>query len=240
MKIRFRNLQDNLRANLWARLEQGGVTGKTLAHQAGFQQSHLSNFLNAHRGLSLHAMDRLLDVLHMDVLDLTGLNEARLHSRGSHDQNGDSQVVAVVSLNEAGRSIHFSPHQIHDTRHFANSYLRQLKPKTMGNRRDWTRFVVVQVDEENAESMSPILKTGALLLIDRHSNWLSGDSKKAKTMYVVRTSGRCIVRYVTDFTTSLSLRPENHDLPLESIPIPAGKRYGDFIVGRVCHLAMDM
>ena len=62
MKIRFQTLQDSLRTGIWARLERGELTGKSLAHKAGFQQAHLSNFLNGKRGLSLQAMDRLLDV----------------------------------------------------------------------------------------------------------------------------------------------------------------------------------
>ena len=34
------------------------------------QQSHMSKFLNARRGLSPEAVDRLLDVLRVDILDL--------------------------------------------------------------------------------------------------------------------------------------------------------------------------
>ena len=49
MKIRFQNLQDNLRANIWARLERGEQTGTRIASLAGFQQAHLSNFLNGKR-----------------------------------------------------------------------------------------------------------------------------------------------------------------------------------------------
>src|SRR5271157_944052 len=101
MKIKFQSLQDSLRAGIWARLERGELTGKSLAHKAGFQQAHLSNFLNGKRGLSLQAMDRLLDVLHLDVLQLAGVDEALRHaSLGEHPVN-DTEAVALVTLADA-------------------------------------------------------------------------------------------------------------------------------------------
>ena len=64
----------------------------------------------------------------------------------------------------------FSADDIQDVVSFPRSFLRRLKPKTIGNRRDWTRFVVVTLDEQNAAGMSPQLLPGAQVLIDRHYN----------------------------------------------------------------------
>src|SRR6516225_6406693 len=169
MKIRFQSLQDSLRSSIWARLERGELTGKRLATAARFRQAHLSNFLNARRGLSLQAMDRLLDVLRLDILDLAGVNEAGRQAQGAADDN-PVQPVAVVSLEVAARVSRFDAHFIQDTVSFRQSFLRRLKPKMVGNRRDWTRFAVVMVDEDNAASMAPLLNPGALVLIDRHNN----------------------------------------------------------------------
>ncbi len=38
--------------------------------RAGFQQAHVSNFLNQRRGLSVEAMDRVMEVLRLEVRDL--------------------------------------------------------------------------------------------------------------------------------------------------------------------------
>src|SRR5580704_17013012 len=98
MKSRFQTLQDSLRAGIWARLERGELTGKALAHKAGFQQAHLSNFLNGKRGLSLQAMDRLLDVLHLDVLQLAGVNEALRYVSDGEPSPNYTEAIALVSF----------------------------------------------------------------------------------------------------------------------------------------------
>jgi len=61
--MRIADLEDSLRAHIWARIHRGELTGSALSRDAGFQQAHMSNFLNTRRGLSPEAMDRLLDVL---------------------------------------------------------------------------------------------------------------------------------------------------------------------------------
>ena len=61
--MRLRDLQDRLRAHIRARISRRELTGSSLSRQAGFQQGHLSNFLNSRRGLSLESMDRLLETL---------------------------------------------------------------------------------------------------------------------------------------------------------------------------------
>ena len=79
--MRLHDLQDKLRAHIRARIERGEMTGSRLSHAAGFQQGHLSNFLNARRGLSLESMDRLLETLNLSVLDLADLKEIEQRCR---------------------------------------------------------------------------------------------------------------------------------------------------------------
>ena len=64
------DLQDRLRALVRERIDAGELTGTELAKLAGFQQAHVSNFLNRRRGLSVEAMDRVMEVLRLDVRDL--------------------------------------------------------------------------------------------------------------------------------------------------------------------------
>jgi transcriptional regulator with XRE-family HTH domain len=68
--MKLAELQDRLRRHIRARIERGELTGVSLSQEAGFQQSHLSNFLNGRRSLSLETMDRLLRTLHIGILDL--------------------------------------------------------------------------------------------------------------------------------------------------------------------------
>ena len=79
--MRLQDLQDELRAHIRARIDRGELTGTGLSREAGFQQGHLSNFLNARRGLSLESMDRLLETLNIGVLDLADLKTSSSASR---------------------------------------------------------------------------------------------------------------------------------------------------------------
>ena len=239
MKTRFQTLQDSLRSGIWARLDRGELTGKSLARKAGFQQAHLSNFLNGKRGLSLQAMDRLLDVLHLDVLQLAGVNEAAHYS--SHDQHSrsDTEAVAVVSFAAAARAIRFSADDIQDIVSFRKSFLRRLKPKTVGNRRDWTRFAVVTLDACHAAGMAPRLQRGAQVLIDRHYNSPSRDGASPELYAVMDNANSCITR-VTLTSGHLIFRPDSKTAPVRLIAIPHGRRAGDFIIGRVRHIAMEV
>ena len=79
--MKFKALQENLRKLIRGRIEEGDLTGLKLAHQTGFQQAHISNFLNRKRGLSLEGMDKVLNVQHLSVLDL--LDAAEINKRAS-------------------------------------------------------------------------------------------------------------------------------------------------------------
>src|SRR5215469_11105921 len=68
--MKLHELQDQLRVHIRSRIGRKELTGIRLARAAGFPQGHLSNFLNARRGLSLESMDRLLQTLGIGVLDL--------------------------------------------------------------------------------------------------------------------------------------------------------------------------
>src|SRR5881227_1180366 len=79
--MKFKALQENLRKALWERIDEGELTGLRLANQTGFQQAHISNFLNRKRSLSLDGMDRVLSVQHLSVLDL--LDPTEVNKRAS-------------------------------------------------------------------------------------------------------------------------------------------------------------
>jgi len=240
MKIRFQLLQDNLRAHVWTQLERGELTGKGLAHQAGFKQAHLSNFLNRKRGLSLQAMDRLLDILHIDVLHLAGVTV--VEHRESQSAAGDNtQRVALVSPDTAARVPHFTADDIQGVISFPHTFLLRLKPRTDGNRRDWTRFAAVTLDEHCVEGMAPLLRADAIALIDRHHN-APPLQPSDPALYVVTDGGKCVIRRVTLAPRALILLPqtESASAPVRVLPIPLGKRAGHFIVGRVRHIAMEL
>ena len=91
----IQDLQDELRSQVRARIGRGELTGSGLAQDAGFPQGHLSNFLNARRGLSVESMDRLLDALGSGVLDLVSSEEGRLDAATSAVSAAVDEVAAA-------------------------------------------------------------------------------------------------------------------------------------------------
>ena len=62
----------------------------------------------------------------------------------------------------------------------------------------------------------------------------------AVNMYAVRDETRCAIRYVAISPGRIILRPHNPDWPVELVEIPDGKGFAEYIVGRVCHIALDV
>ena len=196
--MRITDLEDNLRAHIWARIHRGELTGSGLSRDAGFQQAHMSNFLNARRGLSPEAMERLLDVLGVDILDLADPEELRLRA------------------------------------------LHRLKPDTIGDRSAWLRFVLVRADPGSVRAMMPRLAPGAMLLLDRHFNSLRPYHRGMRNIYAVRVGEQYAIRYVAVGSGRVILRPHNDHWPVELVEIGLGRGFAEYIVGRVCHVAVEV
>ncbi len=237
--MKFRSLQERLRRLLLARIEAGELTGLKLARLAGFQQAHVSNFLNRKRALSLDAMDRVLAALRLSVLDL--LDPAEVGKRATIVPPSDDEfenVLLVEGVVAAGEPV-ITSETVRDILKFKKTFLRRLRAEPASSREDWRRFVLVKVDAHDGMSMYPRLLPGATLLIDRHYNSLKPYRKNEQTMYAVRAGGGCTVKYVEVAGSNLVLRPHNQAYPVGVLTIEEGKTFADYIVGRVCHVAIE-
>ncbi len=237
--MRISDLEANLRAHIWARIHRGELTGSGLSRDAGFQQAHMSNFLNARRGLSPEAMDRLLDVLQVDILDLADPEELRLRALQRPERTSSFDSVPLVSLQDAAFAPRIPPRQVLDSFKFRKRFLNRLKPDMIGDRSEWLRFVMVKCDPDSARAMAPRLAAGAVLLLDRHFNSLGSYHRGMQNLYAVRFGNQCVVRYVAVASRHIVLRPHNEQWPIELVEIALGKGFPDYIVGRVCHIAVE-
>ena len=237
--MRISELEDNLRAHIWARIHRGELTGSGLSRDAGFQQAHMSNFLNARRGLSPEAMDRLLEVLQVDVLDLADPEELRLRALQRPERATSFDNVPVVSLDVAAFVPRIPSHQVLDSLKFRKRFLNRLKPDIIGDRSQWLRFVMVKCDADSARAMTPRLAPGAVLLLDRHYNSLRPYHRGMQNLYAVRFGTQCVIRYVAVASRRVILRPHNEQWPIELVEIALGKGFAEYIVGRVCHIAVE-
>jgi hypothetical protein len=237
--MKFKVLQDNLRAILWERIEAGELTGLRLAQQTGFKQAHISNFLNKKRGLSLEGMDKVLSVQHLSVLDL--LDPAEVNKRATIlPPSGDEfeNVLLTDASTAATQSLIDSRH-VKEILKFKKNFLHHLRAETEGDRSAWHRFVLIKVDAKEAMTMYPRLLPGATLLIDRHYNSLTPYRKGEFNMYAVLKNDTCTVKFVEVAGNHVILRPHNQSSPIEVLTVEDGKSAADYLVGRVCHVALE-
>lgn len=238
--MKFKVLQDNLRNILWDRIEAGQLTGLRLARQTGFRQAHISNFLNKKRGLSLEGMDKVLSVQRLSVLDL--LDPAAVNKRASIvPPSGDEfEHVIVTDAHTAATRPLIAAMHVKEILKYKKTFLRRLRASPVGARSSWQRFVVIKLDAKDAMSMHPRLLPGATLLLDRHYNSLTPYRKGEINMYAVLKNGTCTVRYVEVAANELILRPHNQSSPIEAVTMEDGKTPADYLVGRVCHVGMEV
>jgi hypothetical protein len=237
--VKFKSLQENLRRQLCARIEDGDLTGLRLAKQTGFKQAHISNFLNRRRGLSLEGMDKVLRVEGLPVLDL--LDPQEINRRTSIFAEGDQAFENVFLVHgevAATQPIIMSMFAVGVLK-FEKRFLRRLRPEMEGDREKWERFVTVKVDAHQGMSMYPRLLPGATVLIDRHYNSLKPYRRKESNMYAVNNNGACNFKYVEIAGENLVLRPQNNSYPVEVLALKGGKTGASHIVGRICHAGIE-
>lgn len=237
--MKFKTLQENLRKALWKRIDAGELTGLKLAEQTGFQQAHISNFLNRKRSLSLPGMDKVLAVQHLSVLDLLDADEINKRASILPPAEDEFENVLLVEGSIAAGEPIITSENVKEILKFKKSFLRRLRPDPASPRDDWRRFVLVKVDAHDGTSMYPRLLPGATVLIDRHYNSLEPYRRNDRNMYAVRKNGGCTIKYVELVGNNLVLRPHNQAYPVGLIEVEEDKTFADYIVGRVCHVAIE-
>ena len=237
--MKFNALQDNLRKILWKRILDGELTGVQLAGQTGFQQAHISNFLNHRRGLSLEGMDKVLAVQHLSVLDL--LDPAEINKRASMvpPRNDGYENVLLIESTVAANEPLVPQMKVRATLKFEKAFLHKLRPQIEGDRKEWLRFVAIKSEAREAMSMFPRMLPGSTVLIDRHYNSLKPYRKGESNMYAVKRDGQCVLKYVEAVGSHLVLRPHNHGFPVEIVQMPMGATPSDYLIGRICYVGIE-
>ncbi len=236
--MKFKSLQDNLRRTLLERIDEGELTGMRLAEQIGFKQAHISNFLNRKRGLSLEAMDKVLNVQRLSVLDLLDPDEINKRASIPPPSEDEFENVFVVEGAVAALQPLIMSMKVRDIQKFKRSFLRKLRTDVHGKRREWERFVAIRADAE-AISMYPRLLPGATVLIDRHYTSLQPYRRGESNIYAVYVDGLCKIRYVEAAGETLVLRPHNQSYGVELVPVEKGQGGPECLIGRVCYVGME-
>ena len=234
----FLSLQDQLRDHIRSRIRRRELTGSGLARAAGFPQGHLSNFLNFRRGLSLESMDRLLETLGIGVIDLVGPDDIQRRAV-PYESDENVEQVALVACENAILA-RFTPEQILGTRGFSKPFLRRLKPSEHHHRNDWRRFVLIKLDTPTARDLFSCDIASATVLVDRHYNSLQPYRRMQPNLYAVNFGGECRAGHLEFVADSLVLRERDPHRKLQSVRIAPGRSYAQYIIGRVCHVGLEV
>ncbi len=240
MPIDFRGLQERLRKRLLAHIDAGELTGLQLARATGFQQAHISNFLNRKRGLSLEAMDAILRAVPISLEELVnapGMGRRRPRPQGSGCEDFVSIPIVADEDCVATQVPKMAPR---DTVKLASSLVRRLPEAMHTPRPHWQRFIAFRVKPADAAAMSPALTRHSVAVIDRHHNAVDEARSASGDMYLVRTPEAFHIRHVEIAGEFLLARPHQADFAVEVLgPRNSPDAYAA-IIGRLCLLQVQL
>jgi hypothetical protein len=233
--MNFQDLHELLRLELLRRIERGSLTGSRLAHQAGFQQAHISNFLNRKRALSLEGLDRVLASQNLSIDQILPLDLAAAVQPPTPLQTSDPiEIIPVVSPSAAMDDAIISPSSIIETIQVSASRLHDNRARPSTRHAHWQRFLAIRADTQQSAAMDPLLSPGAIAVLDRHYNSLAPYRAHQPTLYAVRCGVALLLRFVDFDEGRLILRPYSRDFPIQLLPLSTHETPADYIVGRVC------
>jgi len=227
--MNFTQMHERLRLELLRRIQRGTLSVSLLAHQTGFGQSHISNFLRSRRQLSLEALDRVLFSQHITAWDLLPVNYNRAETWATE---GYGDNVPLVSHAAALFEPFIRPSSVRSMVRVPRGVLDATRGRGSNSRKTWQRFVAVSIPAPEALAMDPLILAEAIVLIDRHYNSLLPYRPNRPNLYAVRHGHHLVLRYLDFLVNRLVLRPHNLAFPVDLLEIPPGETPGDLIVGR--------
>lgn len=234
--MNFQDLHELLRLEVLRRIEQGELTGTKLAQQAGFQQAHISNFLNKKRSLSLEGLDRVLAAQDLMIDELLPVDLAA----SSAAVPGDTmETVPVVSYSVAMDHAFVTAASVIETIQISASRLQGNRARPTAKRAHWQRFIAIRADAQQAAALEPMLSAETIVVLDRHYNSLAAYRSHEPTIFAVRYAGTLVLRFVDFDEGRMILRPYSRRFPVQVLAIGPDEAPGDFVVGRVCVLLSE-
>jgi len=237
--MNFSELHERVRIEVLRRIDNGSLSATLLAHQIDCSTAHVSNFLRRRRRLSIDALDKVLLAQSLSITDL--------YAEGRYSQLSGGRSAAALAFDSvplidpliAASSIRISSGSIIDVVKVSSQLLGSLRDRSSAERRRWDRFVAVQMWEEEAALMEPLLPVNAIVLIDRHYNSTFTYLPGRPTIYAVRLANRLRFRLVALLGRHLVLRTLNPEHVPELIALTPGQTSADTIVGRVFRTIVD-
>jgi hypothetical protein len=239
--MNFEGLHELLRAELVRRIDAGLLTGTAIARQAGFQQAHISNFLNGKRSLSLSGLDRVMAAQNLTVDQMMPLElNASSSAGGGEDAMNAMDAIPVVSQSTAMEDAVVRAGSVIEMVHVSASKLQDCRARASAKVAGWQRFVAVHADAQQAAAMDPMIAVGATVVLDRHYNSPAPYRAHQRTLYAVRSGAGLVLRFLDFDEDRLILRPLALDFPVQLVALGKDETPADYIVGRVCLVISEL
>jgi hypothetical protein len=237
--MNFAALHENLRLEILHRIDHGLLSGSTLARSTGFQQAHISNFLNRKRCLSLEGLDRVLASQDISILDLIPADLYVSKFAPSRSLK-HTKTVPITTHRTAATAPRIDPTEILETIEVLESALDSSRERPASGRNLWQRFIAVRVDALQALAMDPLLRQNCVAVIDRHYNSLALYRAQGPAIYAVYVSDGLHLCFLEQDGNRLILRPRDHKLPIRILELPPNQQASERIVGRVCYVLAEI
>ncbi len=201
-----------------------------LARKTGLGQPHISNFLHQQRGLSLKALDKVLDALRMEVADLLPVTRQSGMLKSQFVEMG---YVPLVGHGVAMDDPYIRASNVQQMMPFPMAELGALRARCSKARLQWERFVAVRISAAEAVPMEPVVRAEALVVVDRHYNSFHAYRDGEVNLYAARSGSLLVVRYAEFQAGRVVLRAHRAEFSLQVIAVGVAEAPGDFLVGRV-------
>jgi transcriptional regulator with XRE-family HTH domain len=230
--MNFSEMHERLRQVLHRRIQSSTLTVSSLSRETGFANSHISNFLRNKRRLSIDAVDRILAAMQMSVADL--LIDCRPpSSRFAFDENTSS--IPIVSHASAISEPVIHPSAESSELHVPLRLLKLENDHCLPARRAWQRFVAVAIAASEAAPMDPVIRSDALIILDRHDTSPPRQRNTRPVVFAISSGARLVLRYATRDSNTLILRPHSHFYRVSLIEIESAPAQAKLIVGRAVY-----
>lgn len=229
------DIQKLIRENVLARITSNQISQRELALRLNLTQSHVSNFLNERRGVSIETLDGILRVLNLEVDDI--LPSLQVSERTIKET--DCIAVPIIDLDSTMLRT-LGERRILGVERFSKQFLRRLRSDSSANRKSWVRFVAVKIGRKSATDLFPWLEQSIECLIDRHYCSLKPYRRSEANIYVVKADDGYLIRYLEMHGTNLCLRPISPSEPIKVVSINWRRPLESLVVGRVARIAAEL
>ena len=232
--MNFTDLHEYLRLELLRRIDADALTGSRLAQQTGFRQAHISNFLNRKRALSLDGLDRVLAAQNLTIPQILPPDLLDLHASAALSDESHVESIPLVSSSVAMHDPFIASSSAIEQIPAPAGLLCDIRPRTSKNQAHWQRFLAIRADARQAAAMEPLIKSGSVIILDRHYTSLAPYRSHQLNLYAVRCGSALQIGFVTFDDERLILRPNATAFPVQLIPVRPDQSPTDLIIGRVC------